>query len=82
MVQYDKIYVLVYSNYCHTLRMIIFENFLLDGILLTLRTKHHMIKAGCAQTKSGNGAIGYRRIIPFCGICLGPNRGLTSLEDR
>ena len=44
--------------YFLTLRMSIFEKLSLDDILLT---KHHMIKAERAQTKSGNG---YRRIIP------------------
>jgi len=34
-----------------------FLNFLLDDI-----SKHHVIKVEHAQTKSGNGAIGYRRI--------------------
>ena len=46
--------------YFLTIHMSIFENFVLDDILVTLLTKHHMIKAEQAQTKSGNGAIGYR----------------------
>jgi len=29
-----------------------------------LQTKHYLIKEEHAQTKSGNGAIGYRRILP------------------
>ena len=37
---------------------------LLDDILVTLYTQHHVIKAERSQTKSGNGAIGYRRILP------------------
>ena len=63
--------------YFFTLHTSIFENFLLDDKLLTLLTKHHMIKAERAQTKSGKGAIGYCLIIVpqveitllFCGIC-------------
>jgi len=31
---------------------------------MELSTKHHVIKAERAQTKSGNGEIGYRRILP------------------
>ena len=33
-------------------------------ISIVVSTKHHVIKAERAQTKSGNGAIGYRRILP------------------
>ena len=57
----DMCVVLVYFL---TLRMSIFLNFMLDDKLVTLLTKHHGIKAEHAQTKSGNGAIGYRRILP------------------
>jgi len=47
--------------YFLTLRMSIFENVMLDDKLLTLLTKHHVIKAERGQMKSGNGAIGYHR---------------------
>jgi len=50
--------------YFLTSRISIFENFLVYDISLTLWTKHHMIKAERVQTKRGNGAIGYRRILP------------------
>ena len=50
--------------YFLTLRMSIFDFFMLDDKLVTLETKHHVIKAERAQTKSGNGAIGYRQILP------------------
>ena len=43
--------------------MSIFDFFMLDDKLVTLETKH-VIKAERAQTKSGNGAIGYRQILP------------------
>jgi len=33
-------------------------------ISIDVSTKYHVLKAECAQTKSGNGAIGYRRILP------------------
>jgi len=33
-------------------------------IILDVSIKHHVIKAERAQTKSGNGAIGYRWILP------------------
>ena len=57
-------YMCVVLVYFLTLRMSIFLNFMLDDKLVTLSTKHHVIKAEHAQTKSGNGAIGYRRILP------------------
>ena len=57
-------YMCVVLVYFLTLRMSIFLNFMLDDKLVTLLTKHHVIKAEHAQTKSGNGAIGYRRILP------------------
>ena len=63
-VKYDKIYMCVVLVYFFTLRMSIFENFMLDDKLVTLLTKHRVIKAERAQTKSGNDAIGYRRILP------------------
>ena len=47
-----------------TLCMSIFEDFLLGDISLSLLTKHQVIKAECAQTKSWNGAIRYCWILP------------------
>ena len=38
--------------YCLTLRMTIFEKILLDDILLTLLTKHHVIMAERAYKKT------------------------------
>ena len=37
-------------------------------------TKYHVLKAECAQTKSGNGAIGYRRKLPSVEITLPRDR--------
>jgi len=34
----------------------------------SLTFKNHMIKEERVQTKSGNSAIRYRRILPYCGI--------------
>ena len=39
-------------------------------ISIDLSTKHHVIKAEHAQTKSVNGAIGYRRKLPSVEITL------------
>jgi len=39
-------------------------------ISIDVSTKHHVIKAEHAQTKSGNGAIGYRRKLPSVEITL------------
>ena len=39
-------------------------------ISIDVSTKHHVIKAERAQTKSWNGAIGYRRILPSVEITL------------
>ena len=52
MVKYDKINVCVELVYCLTLRMTIFEKILLDDILLTLLTKHHVIMAERAYKKT------------------------------
>ena len=50
--------------------MTIYENFLLDNMLLTLLTKLHVIKVERAQTKSSNGAIGYSRNDPSAGYIV------------
>ena len=52
-----------------------FEKIMLDDILLTLNTKHYVIKAERAQTKSGNGTIGYRRKLPSVEITLPRDMG-------
>jgi len=56
--------------YFLSLRMSISEKNMLNDILVTWWTKHHVIKAECAQTKSRNGAIGYRQILPYIEITL------------
>jgi len=38
--------------YCLTLRMTIFENFLLANILLTLQTKHYVIRQSVRKLKA------------------------------
>ena len=42
-------------------------------ISIDVSTKHHVIKAEHAQTKSGDGAIGYRRELPSVEITLPRN---------
>ena len=37
-------------------------------ISIDVSTKHHVIKAERAETKSGNGAVGYRRKLPSVAI--------------
>ena len=64
--------------YFLTLRMSIFEKIMLDDILLT---KHHVIKAERAQTKSRNDAIGYRRKLPLVKITL-PQDKCQTTHDR
>jgi len=48
--------------YCLTLRMTIFEKFLLDDILLTFVNKTSRDKGGACASE--NSAIGYRQIEP------------------
>ena len=59
-------YMCVVLVYFLTLRITIFDIKKNRGrvISIDVSTKHHVIKAEHAQTKSGNGAIGYRRILP------------------
>ena len=52
------------------LSMTIYENFLLDNMLLTWLTKLHVIKVERAQTKSSNVAIGYSRNDPSAGYIV------------
>jgi len=57
-------YMCVVLVYFLTLRISILKKKSWRVISIDVSTKHHMIKAERAQTKSGNGAIGYRRILP------------------
>jgi len=47
-------------------------------ISIDLSTKHHVIKAEHAQTKSGNGAIRYRRKLPSVEITLPQDMSLKA----
>jgi len=57
-------YMCVVLVYFLTLLISIFEKKSWRAIGIDVSTKHHVIKAERAQTKNGNGAIEYRRILP------------------
>jgi len=59
--------------YFLTLRMSIFEKIMLDDILVTLQTKHHVIKAEIVQVETvQSGMVGNypRSKLPFRGIII------------
>ena len=63
-------YMCVVLVYFLTLRMSIFEIFMLDDKLVTLETKHHVIKAERAQTETvQSDTVGYYLRSKLC--CLG-----------
>jgi len=64
-------YMCVVLVYFFTLRISIFAHTKTWRVIsIVVSTKHHVIKAERAQTKSGNGAIGYRRKLPSVEITL------------
>jgi len=50
-------------------------------ISIDVSTKHHVIKAERAQTKSGDGAIGYRRKLPSVEITLPRDMFVSSVAN-
>jgi len=70
-------YMCVVLVYFLTLRISIFAKKIVEGNKHRCVNKHHVIKAERAQTKSGNGAIGYRRKLPSVEITLPQDISLT-----